>query len=129
MSTVKTAGQVWSGRPPAITGDRVKAPPEVPATRRYMCDRRRQPALAYVECSQTAKGDNRWLPGRAVGWFPEQGITCRRILSTTAPPIARMTAKSLSCLWTETHPHQPLHPQTNGKAERLSKTILSNMAM
>jgi len=48
------------------------------------------------------KGDNRWLPGRAVrGWFLNRGSkTCRRILSEQRPLlIARMTARKACRFW------------------------------
>jgi hypothetical protein len=55
---------------------------------------------------------------RAVGWFSEQGMTCRRILSD-----------SLQDHGDQTDTNQALHtPQTNGKAERFIKTLLNGWA-
>jgi len=55
---------------------------------------------------------------RAVGWFSEQGMTCRRILSD-----------SLQDHGDQADTNQALHkPQTNGKAERFIKTLLNEWA-
>lgn len=56
---------------------------------------------------------------RAVGWFNEQGITCRRILSDNGSAYSsgewRKACKALDLNPTCTNPNTP---RTNGKAER-----------
>jgi len=49
------------------------------------------------------------------GWFSEQGITCRRILSDNgpAPTALELGEKACRALDLKAHPHQALHAQTN----------------
>jgi transposase InsO family protein len=56
---------------------------------------------------------------RAVGWFSEQGMTCRRILSDNGSvyrsSVWRKACRTMAIKQMRT---QPYAPQTNGKAER-----------
>jgi len=63
---------------------------------------------------------------RAVGWFSEQGITCRRILSDNSPAY-RSGDWRKACRALDLRPIRikPYTPQTNGKAERFIKTLPS----
>ena len=72
--------------------------------------------LAYVEVlPDEQQSTTVGLLMRAVGWFREQGMTCRRILSD-----------SLQDHGDQADTNQALHtPQTNGKAERFIKTLLN----
>ncbi|WP_255476182.1 DDE-type integrase/transposase/recombinase [Cyanobium sp. BSA11S] len=76
--------------------------------------------LAYVE---VLTGEQRATTvgflARAVGWFSEKGITCRRILSDNGPAYRsgdwRKACQALDLKPIRTKPYTP---QTNGKAER-----------
>jgi transposase InsO family protein len=58
----------------------------------------------------------------AIGWFSEQGITCRRVLSDNGSAYRsgdwRKACRALDLKPICTRPHTP---QTNGKAERFIK--------
>ncbi len=66
---------------------------------------------------------------RALGWFSEQGITCRRILSDNGPSCRsgdwRKACHALALKPIRTKPYSP---QTNGKAECFIKTLLAEWA-
>jgi hypothetical protein len=66
---------------------------------------------------------------RAVGWFSEQGITSRRVLSDNGPSYRsgdwRKACRALDLKPIRTKPYTP---QTNGKAERFIKTLLAEWA-
>jgi transposase len=66
---------------------------------------------------------------RAVGWFDEQGMTCRRILSDNGSAY-RSGAWKKACRTMAIKPirTKPYTPQTNGKAERFIKTLLNEWA-
>jgi hypothetical protein len=66
---------------------------------------------------------------RAVGWFSEQGMTCRRILSDNGSAY-RSGAWRKACRTMAIKPirTKPYTPQTNGKAERFIKTLLNEWA-
>jgi hypothetical protein len=66
---------------------------------------------------------------RAVGWFSEQGMTCRRILSDNGSAY-RSGAWRKACRTMAIKPirTKPYTPQTNGKAERFIKTLLNEGA-
>jgi len=86
--------------------------------------------LAYVEVlADEQKATTVGFLARAVGWFSEQGITCRRILSDNGPSYRsddwRKACRALDLKPIRTKPYTP---QTNGKAERFIKTILSEWA-
>jgi transposase InsO family protein len=66
---------------------------------------------------------------RAVGWFSEQGMPCRRILSDNGSAYRsgawRKACRSMAIKPIRTKPYTP---QTNGKAERFIKTLLNEWA-
>lgn len=66
---------------------------------------------------------------RAVGWFSEQGITCRRALSDNGSSY-RSGAWRNACSALDPKPirTRPYTPRTNGKAERFIKTLLTEWA-
>ena len=66
---------------------------------------------------------------RAVGWFYEQGISCRRVLSDNGPAY-RFCDWRKACQALDLKPisTKPYTPQTNGKAERFIKTLLGEWA-
>jgi transposase InsO family protein len=66
---------------------------------------------------------------RAVGWFSEQGITCRRVLSDNGPAYrsgdSRKACRALDLKPIRTKPYTP---RTNGKTEGFIKTLLTAWA-
>ncbi len=86
--------------------------------------------LAYVEVlADEQKATTVGFLARAVGWFSEQGITCRRILSDNGPAY-RSGDWRKACRVLDLRPirTKPYTPQTNGKAERFIKTLLAEWA-
>jgi transposase InsO family protein len=86
--------------------------------------------LAYVEVlADELSARTVGFLGRAVGWFSEQGITCRRVLSDNGPAYRsgdwRKACRALDLRPIRTKPYTP---QTNGKAERFIKTFLAEWA-
>jgi transposase InsO family protein len=86
--------------------------------------------LAYVEVlPDEQKATTVGFLARAVGWFSQQGITCRRILSDNGSAY-RSGDWRKACRALELKPirTKPYTPRTNGKAERFIKTLLSEWA-
>ena len=86
--------------------------------------------LAYVEVLPDEQQDTTvGFLVRAVGWFSEQGMTCRRILSDNGSAY-RSGAWKMACRTMAIKPirTKPYTPQTNGKAERFIKTLLNEWA-
>lgn len=86
--------------------------------------------LAYVEVlPDEQKATTVGFLARAVGWFSEQGITCRRVLSDNCSSYRsgewRMACGDLNLKPIRTRSYTP---RTNGKAERFIKTLLSEWA-
>ena len=86
--------------------------------------------LAYVEVlADEQRSTTVGSLARALGWFSEQGITCRRILSDNGPSCRsgdwRKACHALALKPIRTKPYSP---QTNGKAERFIKTLLAEWA-
>jgi hypothetical protein len=86
--------------------------------------------LAYVEgLADEQKATTVGFLAHAVGWFSEQGITCRRVLSDNGPSYRsgdwRKACRALDLKPIRTKPYTP---QTNGKAERFIKTLLAERA-
>jgi transposase InsO family protein len=86
--------------------------------------------LAYVEVlADEQKATAIGFLARAVGWFSEQGITCRRVLSDNGSAYRsgdwRKACRALDLKPIRTKPYTP---QTNGKAERFIKTLLTEWA-
>ena len=66
---------------------------------------------------------------RAVGWFSEQGMTCRRILSDNGSAYrSGEWRKACSAMDLKPIRTKPYTPRTNGKAERFIKTLLGEWA-
>ena len=86
--------------------------------------------LAYVEVlPDEQKATTIGFLTRAVGWFSEQGITCRRVLSDNGSSY-RSGAWRKACSAMDLKPSRtrPYTPRTNGKAERFIKTLLGEWA-
>jgi hypothetical protein len=86
--------------------------------------------LAYVEVlADEQKATNLGFLARAVGWFSEQGITCRRDLSDNGPSC-RSGDWRKACRAMDLNPirTKPYTPRTNGKAERFIKILLAESA-
>ena len=86
--------------------------------------------LAYAEVLPDEKRSTTvGFLARAVGWFSDQGITCKRILSDNGSAYRsgewRKACQALNLKPIRTKPYSP---QTNGKAERFIKTILAEWA-
>ena len=86
--------------------------------------------LAYVEVlADEQKATTVGFLARAVGWFSEQGITCRRILSDNGSAYRsgdwRKACQALDLKPIRTRAYTP---QTNSKAERFIKTLLAEWA-
>jgi hypothetical protein len=76
--------------------------------------------LAYVEVlPDEQKATTVGFLARAVGWFSQQGITCRRVLSDNGSAY-RSGAWRKACRALDLRPirTKPYTPRTNGKAER-----------
>lgn len=86
--------------------------------------------LAYVEVlPDEKKATTVGFLARAVGWFSDQGITCKRILSDNGSAYRsgdwRTACKALELKPIRTRPYTP---RTNGKAERFIRTLLEEWA-
>ncbi len=66
---------------------------------------------------------------RAIGWFSEHGITCRRVLSDNGSAYRSCDwRKACQALVLKPTCTKAYTPQTNGKAERFIKTLLAEWA-
>jgi transposase InsO family protein len=86
--------------------------------------------LAYVEVlPDEQKATTVGFLARAVGWFSEQGITCRRVLSDNGSAY-RSGAWRKACRTLDLRPirTRPYTPRTNGKAERFIQTLCREWA-
>ena len=86
--------------------------------------------LAYVEVlPDEQKATTIGFLTRAVGWFSEQGITCRRVLSDNGSSYrSGEWRKACSALDLKPIRTKPYTPRTNGKAERFIRTLLGEWA-
>ena len=86
--------------------------------------------VAYVEVRpDEQKATTVGFLARAVGWFSEQGITCRRVLSDNG--VAYRSGdwrKACQALGMKPIRTKPYTPQTNDKAERFIKTLPAEWA-
>jgi transposase len=86
--------------------------------------------LAYVEVlPDEQKATTVGFLARAVGWFSQQGITCRRVLSDNGSAY-RSGAWRKACRVLDLRPVRTKHytPRTNGKAERFIQTLCREWA-
>ena len=86
--------------------------------------------LAYVEVlPDEQKATTVGFLARAVGWFSQQGITCRRVLSDNGSAY-RSGAWRKACRALDLRPvrTKPYTPRTNGKAERFIQTLCREWA-
>jgi len=86
--------------------------------------------LAYVEeLPDEQKATTVGFLARAVGWFSQKGIICRRILSDNGSAYRsgdwRKACRALDLKPIRTKPYTP---RTNGKSERFIKTLLEEWA-
>lgn len=86
--------------------------------------------LAYVEVlADEQRVTTAGFRARAVGWFSEQGIICRRVPSDNGPAYRssdwRKVCRALDLKPIRTKPYTP---RTNGKAGRFIKTLLAEWA-
>lgn len=66
---------------------------------------------------------------RAVAWFNSQGISCTRVLSDNGSAYrSKPWREACSALGLTPKRTRPYTPRTNGKAERLIKTLLAEWA-
>ena len=86
--------------------------------------------LAYVEVlADEQKETTIGFLARTVGWFSEQGITCRRVFSDNGSAYRSGDwRKACQALGLKPIRTKPYTPQTNGKAERFIKTLLTEWA-
>ena len=86
--------------------------------------------IAYAECHDdekavTAAGVLR----RAVAWFAQHGITVERVLSDNGSAyVSRLWAETCEDLAIVPKKTRPRRPQTNGKIERLHRTMADGWA-
>jgi len=118
---------------PASTGYLVKASSDGCRLTKRCTSRSTTPPACYVEVlADEQKENDRWIPGRAVGWFSEQGITCRGSFSDNGPllPLWRLAKKPVRAFGSQAHfPHQALHAaDQRGKGERFIKNHLAEWA-
>ena len=112
MSTPNN-GPVWSGSGTPSPAILVKVGPGELATRRScLPDEQKATTVGFL--------------ARAVGWFNEPGITCRRILSNNGSGCrAAHWHKTCRALDLKPIRTKPFTPRTNGKAGRLSRTLMA----
>ena len=86
--------------------------------------------VAYAEChddetAATAAG----VLSRAVAWFAERGVTVERVLSDNGSPyISHLWRDTCTDLGITPKRTRPRRPQTNGKIERLHRTLADGWA-
>ena len=85
--------------------------------------------LAYVEvlgdeCAQTAIA----FLERALGWFAEQGVEVRAVLSDNGSCYRRRYSQACQALGLKHLHTRPYRPRTNGKAERFIQTLINEWA-
>jgi hypothetical protein len=86
--------------------------------------------VAYAECHDnetavTAAG----VLVRAVGWFAERGVVVERVLSDNGSPYISHLWAHICTELSLTHKRtRPYRPQTNGKVERLHRTMSDGWA-
>jgi len=83
--------------------------------------------LVYAELLSDEKGRTtaRFLV-RAVRWFRRQGVRVRRLLTDNGSPyVSRAFRRATRILGVRHIRTRPYRPQTNGKAERFIRTVLS----
>jgi len=86
--------------------------------------------MAYVEVlPDEQKATTVGFLARAVGWFSQQGITCRRVLSDNGSAYrSGEWRKACGALDLKPIRTRPYTPRTNGKPERFIKTLLGEWA-
>ena len=87
-------------------------------------------ACKYVEVlADEQKATTVGFLARALGWFSEQGISCRRVLSDNGSSY-RSGEWRKACCALNIKPIRTRHytPQTNGTADRFIKTLLAEWA-
>jgi len=100
MSTIKNSWPGLSGSATASTGDVVRLLPSAGYEKVHVAYSTTATRLGLRSSARRrAEGDNLGFLARAVGWFSEQGITCRRSSGTTAPPSLDDLAKKPVGLW------------------------------
>ena len=86
--------------------------------------------VAYAEChdDETAATAASVL-SRAVAWFAERGVTVERVLSDNGSPyISHLWRDTCTDLGITPKRTRPRRPQTNGKIERLHRTLADGWA-
>jgi len=86
--------------------------------------------VAYAECHDDEKAVTAVdVLHRAVAWFADRGVTVERVLSDNGPAyksfLWRQTCQQLGITVKKTRPRRP---QTNGKIERLHRTMSDGWA-
>jgi transposase InsO family protein len=86
--------------------------------------------LAYVEVlADEQKPTVIGFLSRAVAWFNDQGIECRRLMSDNGPAyVSKAFAKACRILGLRHIRTRPYTPRTNGKAERFIQTLCREWA-
>jgi transposase InsO family protein len=87
--------------------------------------------VAYIEVLPDEKGDTcAGFLHRAVGWFRSRGVIIRRVLTDNAWSYRRSAAWAAVCsaLQIRRRFTKPGCPWTNGKAERLNRTLQTEWA-
>jgi transposase InsO family protein len=87
--------------------------------------------VAYAEVHPDELGDTcAAFIGRAIGWFADQRVTVRRVMTDNALNYrhARAFQQALAAAGARHLRTRPYRPQTNGKAERWNQTLLREWA-
>ena len=65
---------------------------------------------------------------QSAAWFARNGIRIERVMTDNGAPYKKRWREALQALGMEARYTRPYRPQTNGKAERLIRTLLREWA-
>ena len=85
--------------------------------------------LAYAEVLPTRRAATAvGFLRRAVAFYRRYGVRVEAVLTDNGPAYITIAPRSPAAGCGSTPPHRPYRPQTNGKAERFIRTLLTGWA-